>query len=689
MAEATQVSWRSKIPGDTTRSGGLWNAIRTGLVAGVFFSLLLVFVETAFLTVLWWGSVIAPQPLTETRMFNFLTELYAALQNSADPTWMPAPLSSVYGPDLFDSLFLGRDLLLVTLPMGALAGIVAGWVLEVSGKSCTAGRVVGILAAVGFAAELIGWIASVQLPVRYSLGSVVTLAVRNFIWDGALVSCFVLALCATLCFAASLRLRLEENSRSRSAVLFLLFCTLTWTVSAAVSEVPRGHASLPPSKGQTHPLDPDLSRPNVLLISIDSLRADRLGCYGNPRDTSPRIDTLARRGVLFTNAWSTTSWTLPAHVSLLSGRSLLGHGVREARRIPASVPMLAETLHGIGYQTAAFVSAPWLSSRFGFDRGFDLYDDFSVPFTPDRESRMRAQATLSAPLLAPAIERWLRQAAKPPFFLFLHYFDVHYDYSPPAPYNTMFDPSYDGPITGRRFHADPRIRPDMAKRDLDHLLALYDGEIRFTDDHIGRVLDLMEELGFLKSTFIVLTADHGDEFFEHGGKGHHRTLYEEVLRVPLILSWPGRLAQGLRVEEPVSIVDALPTILAVLGQAPPKGTEGINLLSAATGRGPLPARTLVSELYVKQNINLQVAVRKGNIKLIESLNFPGQEFYDLARDPGETKPGGGADRSTLARDLGQWMRETWKGPEQSGADPGKVSLDPGRMEALRALGYLE
>ncbi len=688
MAEGKQPSVSGKAPGNATRSGGFWHATCAGLIAGISFSLLLVLLEMAFLTVLWWGSVIAPQPLAETRMFNFLTELYAALRNTAGPAWMPAPLSSAYGPDLFDSLFLGRDLVLVTLPVGALVGIVAGWLVALAGRPCTARRVLGMLAVFGFATELIGWIASVQLPVRYSFSSVVTLAVRNFIWDGTLASCFVLALCATLCFAASIRLRLEDDSRRRSSALFLV-CALTWGVSAAVSEVPRGHASQPPSKAHTQPLDPNLSRPNVLLISIDSLRADRLGCYGNPRDTSPRIDALARRGVLFTNAWSTTSWTLPAHVSLLSGRSLLGHGVREARRIPASVPMLAEVMRGIGYQTAAFVSAPWLSSRFGFDRGFDLYDDFSVPFTPDRESRMRAQATLSAPLLAPAIEKWLRQTAKPPFFLFLHYFDVHYDYSPPAPYDSMFDPSYDGSITGRRFHADPRIRPGMPRRDLDHLLALYDGEIRFTDDHIGRVLDIMQELGFLESTFIVLTADHGDEFFEHGGKGHHRTLYEEVLRVPLILNWPGRLAEGSRVEDPVSIVDALPTILAALGQAPPKGTEGISLIPAATGRGPLPPRTLVSELYVKQNINLQVAVRKGDRKLIQSLNFPRQEFYDLASDPGETQPEEGAGSLALARDLGQWMRETWSRREQLGADLGEVFLDPGRMQALRALGYVE
>jgi len=688
VVEVRQASGRSKAPGKGAGAGGLWSAARTGLIAGIFFSLLLVLVEMAVLTVLWWGSVIAPQPLAETRMFNFLTELYAALRNTVGAAWMPAPLSSTYGPDLFDSLFLGRDLVLVTLPVGALAGIVAGCALRFAGKPCTAGKVVGVLAVLGLATEAIGWIASVELPVRYSFGSVVALAVRNFVWDGTLVSCFVLALCATLSFAAFLRLRLEESSASHAAALLLL-CALAWGVSAAVSEVPRGHASLPPAKAETQPLDPNRSRPNVLLISIDSLRADRLGCYGNPRDTSPRIDALARRGVLFTNAWSTTSWTLPAHVSLLSGRSLLGHGVREARMIPASVPMLAEVMRSMGYQTAAFVSAPWLSSRFGFDRGFDLYDDFSVPFTPDRESRMRAQATLSAPLLAPAIEKWLRQTAKPPFFLFLHYFDVHYDYSPPAPYDSMFDPSYDGPITGKRFHADPRIRPGMAKRDLDHLLALYDGEIRFTDDHIGRVLDLMQELGFLESTFIVLTADHGDEFFEHGGKGHHRTLYEEVLRVPLILSWPGRLAEGLMVEEPVSIVDVLPTILATLGQAPPKGAEGISLIPAATGRRPLPTRALVSELYVKQNINLQVAVRRGDSKLIQSLNFPRRELYDLASDPGETKPKEGANSLALARDLGQWMRQTWGGHDQLGTDPGKVSLDPGRMQALRALGYVE
>jgi arylsulfatase A-like enzyme len=352
--------------------------------------------------------------------------------------------------------------------------------------------------------------------------------------------------------------------------------------------------------------------------------------------------------------------------------------------------MLAELLGGAGYQTAGVVSAPYLSSQFGFARGFDLYDDFSVPFTPDRESRERAQAQISSPLLYPAVERWLRNAGPEPFFLFVHFFDVHYDYQPPPPFDTMFDPDYTGSITGRNFHENPRIRPGMPARDLEHLFALYDGEIRFTDGYVGRVLDLLAELGRADDTIVVLTSDHGDEFLEHGDKGHHRTLYEEMLNVPFIVSWPGGLPAGRVVSDPVSIVDIAPTVLDLAGLPVPPGVEGRSLRPLLDGSGSLPERTVVAELYVKPNLNLQVALRRADHKIVQSLNFPHREAYDLGGDPRERDPrSAAAVTASLGGDLARWLTGTWSTHAALQSEPRTVALDQGRIDALRSLGYVE
>ncbi len=665
--------------------------LQTGVISGTLFGLVLVVVESTVIRAWWSGNVIAPHELAQTRMFDFMVEGYSWSRQWVNTAALPPTLTSVYGPGWLSFFHLSKDLALVVLPVAALLGLFVAWGTAAAGKYANPRTTIRNLVLLGLCWEIAGWFASVHPPLHYSLALLARLALRNFVWDGVLASCLILVATGGMALATAPVLLPQQikGSRPRSGFGILLIAAGIWTISAASAGVPTGHASYRPAVTATQPLDTKVPKPNILLISIDSLRADRLGCYGHDRNTSPRIDALAHSGAMFVNAWSTTSWTLPAHVSLLSGRSLLGHGVDRARKIPQSVPTLAEILKRQGYTTAAFVSAPWLSSRFGFGRGFDLYDDFSVPFTPDRESRMRAQATVSAPLLAPSIERWLRDKAKPPFFLFLHYFDVHYDYQPPAPYDTMFDSDHTGPISGRRFHADSRIRPGMPARDLQHLLALYDGEIRFTDTYIGKVLDLMRDLGLSDRTLIILTADHGDEFLEHGGKGHHRTLYEEVLRVPLIISWPGHLPAGLKISEPVSIIDIAPTVLAALGVPALTGMEGVSLVPKMTGSGGIPPRALVSELYVKEKLNLQVAVREGSEKLIQSLNFPKREVYDLTNDPGEKNPRRRSAGVRLEQDLASWMSRTWGHRKSLGSDQGKVTLDKGRMDALRALGYVE
>jgi arylsulfatase A-like enzyme len=245
------------------------------------------------------------------------------------------------------------------------------------------------------------------------------------------------------------------------------------------------------SRGEAH-------GPNILLISIDSLRSDHLSCYGYHRTTSPIIDRLSQEGVRFETVVAPTSWTLPSHLTMLTSLAPEQHGVVQSRQyLPRRIDTLAEVLRRSGYATAAIVSGPYVESRYGFAQGFDTYDDYTIVASTHEESH----SAVTSPRLVKEAMIWLHrwvENERPPFFIFLHMWDVHYDYIPPAPYDRMFDANYDGDITSRNFSFNPDIRPDMDPRDLQHLIALYDGEIRYTDSHIGRIVTLLEEFGVLE-----------------------------------------------------------------------------------------------------------------------------------------------------------------------------------------------
>ena len=436
---------------------------------------------------------------------------------------------------------------------------------------------------------------------------------------------------------------------------------------------------------------------NIVLISIDSLRADHLSTYGYSRKTSPNIDQLADEGVVFSDAYSVTSWTLPAHLSMLTSLYPLSHGVFTDRaRLDENRRILPEVLKEEGYATAAFVSAPYLNSRFGFKQGFDVYDDLLSSEAASRKAAGQvgdALGMVTSPKLTQAIDDWLQGHYQEKFFLFLHYFDVHFDYVPPAPYDTMFDPDYTGTIDGRGFLSNPAIKPDMEPRDLHHILALYDGEIAFTDEYIGKFLSSLKKLGVYDKTLIVLTSDHGDEFFEHGRKGHRATLYDEVLRVPFIIKFPGLWKGGEKSNDVVSIVDIMPTVLGYLGVDSPEEVQGRNLLPLLNGERRGNDAIVYAEL-----MNKQVAARSKSLKLSHRLNFPKAEFYDLLKDPGEQDnlfngrktlqlPGGEAHFAALLNWLNGQLRvaQTFQGS----AENEKVELNDDLEKQLRALGYIQ
>ena len=380
-------------------------------------------------------------------------------------------------------------------------------------------------------------------------------------------------------------------------------------------------------------------RLNVLLISIDSLRPDHLGCYGYERDTSPVMDSLARAGVLFKNTISTTSWTLPAHISLFTSMDIMVHGVAgDGVSLHTGIGTLAGVMKEDGYRTAAFCSSPYLNPAFGFDRGFDLYHNidledpgFKDTVLPPPEQRDAVHDDITSPRITELSCNWLEKNSGDPFFLFVHMWDVHYDYIPPDPYGLKFDPDYSGDIDGRGFIHNPAINPGLDARDLDHIIALYDGEIAWVDYHLGLIIKKLKELGVFKRTLIVITADHGDEFFEHGGKGHRNTLYDEVVKIPLIIQGPGVVVRGAEMEEQAGIIDVAPTILNLCGLEIPVWMQGRPLLSGSGDRTDPAGREVLLELGPE----LQ-ALRADSYKLIFNLKHIQTIIFDLTRGPDET-----------------------------------------------------
>ena len=422
---------------------------------------------------------------------------------------------------------------------------------------------------------------------------------------------------------------------------------------------------------------------DVLLISIDSVRADAL-TFRDPVAT-PRMTAFAQAGTVFTRAISGSSWTLPAHAEMFTGNPPLLHGVQyDDIAIDPLMPTLPELMRANGYFTAGFWTGWYLASEYGFSRGFDVYEnamnqgasieqqykhalelndhDLAKRVLGGRD-KLSHQDVTSQTVVA-RIETLIKRAPKDKgLFLFAHFFDPHYDLIPPAPWDTAFDPDYRGDLDGRDFYTNKRIfdatkqpRRQVGDRDLEHLIALYHGEIAWTDDAIGQLFDLLEARGRLDNTLVVIVSDHGDEFFEHGGRGHRHSLFGELLHVPLMVRLPASLRQGAQpasVSTQVSLSDLLPTILDACGIEAPNGVYGRSLLGALRGKHLAP-KPVVASLTVtatnpdNKHIDLLLdALCTENIKLIRqlvldpNLDYPRVSealFFDLKSDPREQRP---------------------------------------------------
>ena len=343
-------------------------------------------------------------------------------------------------------------------------------------------------------------------------------------------------------------------------------------------------AAVDPASGQ--------DRPDIVLITVESVRSDHVGCFGYDRDTMPSLCGLATEGTRFDNAYSVTSWTLPAHASLFTGLYPAVHQVIGSRgRLDDTYTTLAEALAGAGYQTAGFVSGPFLQPQHNLHQGFEIYD--ASPSNP--EGNRAAHADVTNPGMEALIDRFLTEGRDDtrPLFLFAYLWDPHYDYIPPSPFDSAFLPPDAVPIDVTGYETSDEVHPGISPGELAYVISQYDGELSCTDALLGRLWQRLRDLGLWDDAYVIVTADHGEEFFEHGAKGHRNNLYEESVHVPLVIKFPGTTAPATD-SRLVSLVDLFPTALDFAGVDSPVEHHGLSL-----SREPVPDRALFLELLTE------------------------------------------------------------------------------------------
>lgn len=442
---------------------------------------------------------------------------------------------------------------------------------------------------------------------------------------------------------------------------------------------------------------------SVILISLDTLRADHLGCYGYDRATSPNMDKLADDAVLFRNTFAAAPWTLPSHVSIMTGLDCVNHRVTQAwDRMDPDLPTLADLFRARGFLTAAFTGGGFVSGFYGFSKGFETY----------RSGRPGANPSLDAGELAGKAVRWLKANGGKDFFLFLHTYQMHDPYVPPAPFSDMFldaDARFHSMnMAGNAYNYENRFKPPESDGFRRNIIALYDGEIRYADEAlIGPLLEELRKLRLYDRALIVLTSDHGEEFYDKGSWLHEGDLYAPLLKVPLLIKYPGRRGAGKRVERYARSTDIAPTILEEMGVGLPGEKldgKGLRPLVRGTERGE--ERMFRSELaayVVKDHVPRRRAISQWTYKIILNDPFTPQdlsffaapppkleklEIYDLATDPGETK-NLAASRPELARRLMKYLEDNFKPTRKAAKTAAPASeIREDIKEELKALGYI-
>ncbi len=457
---------------------------------------------------------------------------------------------------------------------------------------------------------------------------------------------------------------------------------------------------------------------NVLVITLDTTRADHLGSYGRARVKTPRLDGLAAEGTLFEKAFTPIPSTFPSHSTLFTGRYPASHGVHDnaVYSLGAEQRTLAELLHERGYATGAFVSAFVLDHQFGLDQGFEVYDDqvdlplmkFDVSKLPKEldPARRKWEVTLATAYqrrgdaTTTAALQWLGGLGSRPCFLWVHLFDAHQPYQPPPPWDRAYDPDYQGPMNGdQRAFWPLQARGAIRRADVDHMVALYDGEISWLDEQVGRLLEGVRKVGRWNETLVLVVADHGEGLGEHSQIFEHNSeIYEETVHVPLLVRRPEESARGARVGALVRTLDVAPTLLDWLGLDPEPAMQGRSLLpftdrsaevrDAAEGAGEVLLEAL-RERQVNPVAESLLGLRSETFKVIVALDGAGAvkrvELYDLAADPGEKHDL--ADSQPARADKLRARALELHGSLPRPASSGARELGALESEALRALGY--
>ncbi|MCH2184509.1 sulfatase [Myxococcota bacterium] len=442
------------------------------------------------------------------------------------------------------------------------------------------------------------------------------------------------------------------------------------------------------------------ARPNLLIVSLDTLGADHLGLYGYPRKTSPFIDdVLAPEGTTFMRALAPATTTSPSHMTLFTATPPSIHGVVSnlgGRSLPEGIPTLAETLQASGYATAAITENGAITRALGFGRGFDHYEENLSARILRPEGHI--EATFSAG------REFAERRGALPWFVFVQTYQVHYPYTPPPEYDRYFeDDGLDPPSVVAQFGRSPRgpYHP-----------ILYDREIRYADDQLRVLIESLGQKGLLENTVVVVLADHGEAFFEHTYIGHGSDLHRETVRVPLVFIGPG-VPEDLRIEQPVGLADVMPTVLDLLGVAIPPGVKGQSLVPLFSQSGVAQERPIFSEAWqitgVTRTGGVEIdqptyGVERGQYKLIRYPEPTGFRFafFDLAADPGENQnllEAGTPLGSESAREfeglstlLADYVEINQRLAEELDVQPDtspEAEIDPERLEKLRALGYVE
>jgi len=475
---------------------------------------------------------------------------------------------------------------------------------------------------------------------------------------------------------------------SKFAVV-LLAC---WLAASSCSEseptMRPGTGQATQAAGATAPARGERKKPNVLLIVVDTLGAEHVGSYDEELDHTPNIDRLAASGKRFGRAYAPAPWTQPSVASLFTSQMPSNHVVRGlAETLAPGQNTLAEYLFEQEYKTHGVVGNMLLQKEFGFGQGFMSYNQRAVE---GHEGITSERITNSA-------IKWIDERSRDPFFLFVHYFDPHALYQEHAEFDQTGD--YEGPLRPAMGIWETRdLRPELTQEDIDYLAGLHREEIAYTDHHIGRLLDHLEAKGLDEDTLVVFTSDHGEEFMRHGWIGHTRTLYNDLLRVPLLIRYPGVVEPGI-VNTPVSLIDIVPTLMDLVANTPTSPRwEGISLVPLLQGApGALPPRPLFAEVTYRPKLQdgaraeektaFKTAVILDDLKLIHDLIQDSFQLYEFGQDPHDLNDvwGQNPERDQLLESLLASWESSWRFPIDPASEGPEI--DPALQDQLNDLGY--